>query len=647
MAIKFQTYGPAVRPGVINAPAYQAPRDVNAYGGSGQNYGNMAAAFGQVNKVLAQQRDDEDAVDVMNARNQIMTSLTDQLYNSETGLFTTGIGENAKGLTDRVNTAINNTVEDVIKKQNPRVAYALRRNISDNLNNFQRIAAGQEKEQKEAVDKANYDSSLANNNQLAALNYDKPSFIASQLRQNDILIMARGKMQGWSGEIMENNRLAMTTDLVGGAVAAAIANDDEETAMNLLTQYRADMNQDVWGRYYANLKQKQEIKTMDLQVRDIMEKATNPDGTINIEMAYKMIDDINGPKAIKTITSAGISNKDDFFAAVGQQESGGNYNAENAESGAFGKYQIMPGNWEGWKNEAASAGVDVASGEMTDPKAQEAVAKFKLGQYYDRYGAEGALVAWYAGETNGQRWKDGAPDAIGEGGHYSWDAPQGDNPSVREYVRQSLGRMKGGTPTNREVSAYDPNANQKMKSLIDAMAADRMKVKNQREQDYLQSVGKSMQSAGSYSGAIGILEGNKDNLTLQQYNSLKSQAASYYNVNASTGQPRRTGSGGSGRAYNPAKDQHTLQVNSLRLQMGENLTAEQIVAGNEASERLIANGYSTGSADLDNQDVMSAITDMLDNGASVEQIKSDLIATGASEETANYYISLIDNSYFE
>ena len=37
-----------------------------------------------------------------------------------------------------------------------------------------------------------------------------------------------------------------------------------------------------------------------------------------------------------------------FMHAMGKIESGGNHNARNPFSGAFGKYQIMPSNWPSW-----------------------------------------------------------------------------------------------------------------------------------------------------------------------------------------------------------------------------------------------------------------------------------------------------------
>lgn len=127
---------------------------------------------------------------------------------------------------------------------------------------------------------------------------------------------------------------------------------------------------------------------------------------------------------------------DEFMAKVGMQETGGDgYTTTNKDSGAYGKYQIMPENWQPWLNEARAAGVDVGSGDRSDPKSQEAVAKFKMEQYRDLYGDEGALVAWYSGPANAERWANGeSTDINGR----PWDAPQGEYPSIKSYVESTL-----------------------------------------------------------------------------------------------------------------------------------------------------------------------------------------------------------------
>lgn len=116
-----------------------------------------------------------------------------------------------------------------------------------------------------------------------------------------------------------------------------------------------------------------------------------------------------------------------FKRAISGQESGGNYGAVNPDSGAMGKYQIIPGNIQGpggWDAEAL--GRNVSTNQfLSSPSLQEQIATFKLKQYYNKYGARGAASAWYSGDPN--KWRN--------------SSPQGGYPSIRSYVEQILNRM--------------------------------------------------------------------------------------------------------------------------------------------------------------------------------------------------------------
>lgn len=140
-----------------------------------------------------------------------------------------------------------------------------------------------------------------------------------------------------------------------------------------------------------------------------------------------------GENAVNDALNAGIAGaangKEAFINAIAGQESGGDYNAVNGRTGAAGKYQIMPENWPAWAEEAGIG----SDAEMT-PENQEIVARFKLGQYYDKYGARDAAIAWYDGE-----------DAI----NYSDEAKNrkqgnGNEPSINEYADSVMARMGAG-----------------------------------------------------------------------------------------------------------------------------------------------------------------------------------------------------------
>lgn len=122
---------------------------------------------------------------------------------------------------------------------------------------------------------------------------------------------------------------------------------------------------------------------------------------------------------------------DKFKNAIAMQESGGNYNARNP-SGAMGKYQIMAGNIPAWSKQAL--GYSVSTQQFMDPKIQEAVASYHLQRLYNKYGAAGAAVAWYAGEGTAQKW-------LAAGGGSSYNRGQaGGYPSINRYVQQILQR---------------------------------------------------------------------------------------------------------------------------------------------------------------------------------------------------------------
>lgn len=130
---------------------------------------------------------------------------------------------------------------------------------------------------------------------------------------------------------------------------------------------------------------------------------------------------------IEEAPEATVSGREAFINAIAGQESDGNYNAENGDTGAYGKYQILPSNWPEWAEEAG-----IGADAPRTPENQEIVARFKLGQYYDKYGARGAAIAWYGGE--------GALNYSDE----ALNRKQGDNgeyPSINEYADEVLGRM--------------------------------------------------------------------------------------------------------------------------------------------------------------------------------------------------------------
>lgn len=67
--------------------------------------------------------------------------------------------------------------------------------------------------------------------------------------------------------------------------------------------------------------------------------------------------------------------------------------------GAVGAYQVMKANIPSWTKEAL--GRSLTWQQFRDsPSSQDAVARYKLGKYYAKYGAEGAASMWFSGQPN-------------------------------------------------------------------------------------------------------------------------------------------------------------------------------------------------------------------------------------------------------
>lgn len=111
---------------------------------------------------------------------------------------------------------------------------------------------------------------------------------------------------------------------------------------------------------------------------------------------------------------------ENFLHAISGRESGGNYSAVNRDSGALGKYQVMPGNVASW-TKAATGKSYTPQQYLASPQLQETTAQYMLKNYYNKYGPAGAAVSWYSGEGNAKKYmaNPNAPQYTRKQGAYS------------------------------------------------------------------------------------------------------------------------------------------------------------------------------------------------------------------------------------
>ena len=145
---------------------------------------------------------------------------------------------------------------------------------------------------------------------------------------------------------------------------------------------------------------------------------------------------ISGPATTFASDPPGLSR---FMYALGRAESGGNYYARNATSGAYGKYQIMPSSWRAW-----------ADRYLGDPNAkptpanQEIVATAKVRALYR------GLLSW---RRVAYWWLTGSSRTTG----WSYYATRYVNKVMGYYTNASAADIAGATSPLRRYSEKSPS----------------------------------------------------------------------------------------------------------------------------------------------------------------------------------------------
>ncbi len=114
-----------------------------------------------------------------------------------------------------------------------------------------------------------------------------------------------------------------------------------------------------------------------------------------------------------------------FMNAIGRVESGGDYRARNRTSGAYGKYQIMPGNWPSW----ARIYLGNSKAKPT-PANQEKVARGKFTTLYNGlHNWRRVAYWWLTGSSRTSGWSTRASRYVDK---------------VMRYYKKASSRIPGG-----------------------------------------------------------------------------------------------------------------------------------------------------------------------------------------------------------
>ena len=233
------------------------------------------------------------------------------------------------------------------------------------------------------------------------------------MKQADLIADLHYRSIGGDALVKEKQKQAKGS-IAASSITSAITHEDYATARKLKDSYSSLLTTEQRAAFEKVLYQKESANYEYNLGNQLYQLYGDDEAAVR-----KALEGANG-------FTENISDLDALLRAIGGQESGGDYGATNSRTKAFGKYQIMPENWPSWSREAG-----LPEGAEQTPENQEIVARYKLGEYLQKYGAEGAAAAWYGGE-----------------GAVNWGADarnrkqgNGDEPSVNEYVAQVMGRI--------------------------------------------------------------------------------------------------------------------------------------------------------------------------------------------------------------
>lgn len=447
-----------------------------AYGVDQQGLSSLSKAVGDLGNTMLQIQKQKEMTDVVNATNEFNAAMNDWMYNPDDGAMNRK-GENALSIPVDYQLKVQELNKQIADKYNFKLKDSINAfnkivdtDKTNTINNINKYVRGQYEDSALKALDLNVQS-IANNGVVNG----SPDAFEQTMQQLSGSIKAQLTNLGYDENTIDVQVKKAQQNTAVTMIEKKISDDDLDGANKMINAAASSglIDEDKIMGYRQKVKKASVVlATSDDAAIDEAIGQFDPHDPNLLDKVTKALFDKGFGKVAGAIGEPTVEN---LKAAVMGQESGGNAGAVNARTGAYGLFQILPDNWPEWSAQAGIPGAD-----MSDPEAQKKVAAFKLGEYAQKYGVEGALVAWYAGPANGQRWKDGAPDAIdGNGNHYSWDAPQGngDEPSIRQYMQEVKARLfNGGQPQEETASQA-----QQRKELIQRNVATRIQNLRKKE----------------------------------------------------------------------------------------------------------------------------------------------------------------------
>ena len=400
--------------GIVNATVKRVS-DTMAYGGNGQGLKAVSQGIGMWADVIAKKQEEDDKQNILKAMDEYNKGRFEIMYNQDNGLMNTTL-DKSEGISDSYieqEKMLRGNVLKGVKLYNQKNMVALNSLMDNSARQGYESVYRYQTKQKIAANEVRFSDYMDKQNEYAQNNYGNFEIVNSLMQQADLIADLHYRNIGGDALVKEKQKQAKGS-IAASSITSAITHEDYATARKLKDSYSSFLTTEQRAAFEKVLYQKE---------------SANYEYNLGNQL-YQMYGDDEAAvkKALEGATgfAENISDLDALLRAIGGQESGGDYGATNSRTKAFGKYQIMPENWPSWSREAG-----LPEGAEQTPENQEIVARYKLGEYLQKYGAEGAAAAWYGGECAANWGADARNRKQGNG----------DEPSVNEYVAQVMGRI--------------------------------------------------------------------------------------------------------------------------------------------------------------------------------------------------------------
>lgn len=461
----------------------QANVNEMAYGGNTQGMDNLTKAIGDLGNTMLTIQKQKEMTDVVNATNEYNAMMNDWLYNPDNGAMNRK-GENAL--------TIPLDYQNQEKRARQLISEKYGFKFNDAVNAFNKVADNDMTNTTNTINKfvrgqfedsamKALDMNVQNISNNAVVNASPDAF-DDAMKQVSGSVAAQLSNLGYDDNTIRLQVKKAQQNIATTMIEKKMADDDLDGANKIINQVA--MSGLIDEEKIMGYRQKVRNASMVLATSDdsaidnVIGEFDPNDPDLLTKVTNKLYDNGFG----KVAGTTGTITKEMFIKAVSANESSNNDHAVNGDSGAYGRYQIMPENWPEWSKEAGIPGADIS-----DPEAQRKVATYKLSEYIDKYGVEGAAVAWYAGEGTAEAWvRDGAKAHVKGSGGDGWDKPQYSNgneyPSIRQYVVNTLAEIGGG-----QAREETPAEAQKRKDMIQRNVATRLQVMAKRKAQILEN----------------------------------------------------------------------------------------------------------------------------------------------------------------